>query len=50
MLPLRISGAHLPQGIINEDIRKARRESIIAIEAVILPNANDDHLVVEVFP
>ena len=35
--------------MINKDVWKAHRESIIAMEGVILLNANNDHLVVQVF-
>ena len=36
--------------MIYEDIQKAVRESIIAVEGVILVNTNDDRLIVKVFP
>ena len=36
--------------IINEDIWEAHGEGVIAIKGVVLLNANDDHLAVNVFP
>ena len=48
--PLCIIGLNLTEGIINEDIRKAHKESIITIKGVILLNANYYHLVIKVFP
>ena len=50
MLPLCISGSHLALGIIDDDIGKSHRESIIVIRGVILLNANDNDLVVKVLP
>ena len=45
-LVVRISS----KGLIVKDIQKAGGERIITIKGVTFLNANDDHLVVKVFP
>ena len=47
---LCIYDLHLTQGIVDEDIWKAHKESVITIEGVFLLTANDNCLALQVFP